>query len=137
MTVTLFQLIKEEKGILVSDYHLWNYREFKEKVEKPVIKMIYYEKAIMTEDFVKNKALEWFEDTFKREIDFMETNLHTEMHWMRGNFKENVGNSSINFILPDEALRLINEVRSLPQHKYLLLNIDKINNDLMSIYFKY
>lgn len=137
MTVTLFQLVKEEKGILIPSYDLWNYTEFKEKIKEPLVKFMIYEKAIVKDNFVKDKMIEYFDDLLKQGIDFMEINLHTKMWQMQENFKENVRNSRVDSICPQEALKLIEEVRDLPQHKYILLNIDKINIDLMSIYHKY
>ena len=86
--------------------------------------------------FVKNKSLDYLEDYLKRAIDFMNTNLLTELNWKKPQIKENIEKSSLECSFPSEAIRLINYIRRIPMNKYVLLNIDKINADLMEIYYK-
>ena len=142
MIPTLYEIVKEEKGILVPYYGFRNWDEFGEKMENPILQFMGFEKRRgenmekVLIGFVKNKSLDYLEDYLKRAIDFMNTNLLTELNWKKPQIKENIEKSSLECSFPSEAIRLINYIRRIPMNKYVLLNIDKINADLMEIYYK-
>jgi hypothetical protein len=140
MGAKLYELVKEEKGILVPDYEFRGWDEFGEKIEKPIIQFMGFEKRRgenmekILIDFVTNKSLDYFENYLKRAINFMETNSLTELNWKKPQIKENIEKSNLECSFPSEAIKLVNYIRRIPMNKYVLLNIDKINLDLIEIY---
>jgi len=143
MTVTLYEIVKEENGILVPDYDFGNWSEFEKKVEKPFISFMSFEKRRgenikkVIHSFVIDKSLEYFEDYLKRAVNFMETNSLTKLNWNKEKIEENIKGSGLKYYSIPEAIKLIRKVRDLSNGDYLLLDIKGINEDLMNIYYKF
>jgi len=140
MAIKLFELVKEEAGAIVPKYEFGTFKEFKEIIEKPVINFIGYEKRVLGKniaDFVEEKTLEYFNyllEEHKKPVYSSE--YFIELNSMKENFEKNVKKASVSFACPKEASMLISEIRNLSSSKYVLLNIDKINDDLIRIYYE-
>jgi hypothetical protein len=134
MVPTLFELIRVENGIIVPDYRFLNWIEFQNKIEKPAINFMHYGRGAFPENFVQNKIIEHFDNLFKLGINSLDVKVYESMFNMRENIQENIKNSKVDFFYLDNANKLVNEVKNLPQNEYITLNVKKINKDLMQIY---
>lgn len=134
MVPTLIELVKVEKGMVIPDYHLLNWIDLQNKIEKPVIRFMHYGREAFPEDFVQNKIIEHFNNLFKLGLDSLDTQVYEKMFRMRENLQENIRNLMVDCFYLDSANKLVNAVKNFPKTEYITLNVKKINKDLTQIY---
>ncbi len=140
MAVRLFELVDGEAGALIPKYELKDFEEFKDLIKKPVIHLYRYERRILSskiEDFSIKKTLKYFDDLLEEyDNPHVAREYLDELIKMEKNFKLNVEKSNVQFLCVEEASDLIKTFRDLPSSEYILLDINKINEDLVKIYNK-